>query len=108
MFVLILLIVKIILEHVSVLGAHKLVDYGRLPDLPPSEEDHPEGLLLVMECVGVGGLPLHRLLLGVGVPVPPPEGVAPVDDLVVRGEELSGDLHVVDGETVGPAAALLG
>ena len=37
----------------------------------------------------------------------PPEGVPPVDDLRVGGQELPGDLHVVDGETVGPAAGLL-
>ena len=36
-----------------------------------------------------------------------PEGVPPVDDLVVGCQELPGDLHLVDGETVGPAAALL-
>ena len=52
----------------------------------------------------MGGPPNLDLLVAV---VSPPEGVPPVDDLVVGGQELSGDLHVVDGETVGPATALL-
>ena len=115
----ILVIIKIILEDISVLGTHELVDYWGLADLPATKKDDPEGFLLVPGRVAgevgprlagnsdlhtVGGPPSLDLLVAV---VSPPEGVPPVDDLVVGGQELSGDLHVVDGETVGPATALL-
>ena len=114
-----LVIIKIILEDISVLGAHELVDDGGLADLPAPKEDDPEGLLLVAVCDAGGVNPglivnsdLHtvgRACLGLVVVsvVLPPEGVPPVDDLGVGRQELTGDLHVVDGETVGPTAALL-
>ena len=118
-FVRILVIIKIILEDISVLGTHELVDYRGLAHLPPTEEDDPEGFLLVSECVAGqvwSGLIVNSDLDTVRGParlalmepvVFPPEGVSPVDDLVVGSQELPGDLHLVHGETVCPAAALL-
>ena len=114
-----LLIIKIILEDIRVLRTHELVDYGGLAHLPAAKEDDPEGFGLVPECPAgdlnsglivdpdlhtVGRASLGGRLVSV---VFPPEGVAPIDDLGVGGQKLAGDLHVVDGETVGPAAALL-
>ena len=114
----ILLIIKIILEDISVLRTHELVDYWGLANLSAAKEDDPEGFLLVPVGVAGGvnpGLMVNSDLHTVGRAclwrlvsvVFPPEGVSPVDDLVVGCQELPGDLHLVDGETVCPAAALL-